>query len=81
MKLNNHRKSIRLPLFFPAQNSPILIGVVYLGLRGYSRWSLGSIWACSRTVGLEVKKCSKKAQTLPKNHLEYNLKPRWTTPI
>ena len=30
-------------------------------------------------TGLDVQKSSEKAQTLPKDHLELPLKPRWTT--
>ena len=32
-------------------------------------------------TGLEVQKCSEKAQKLPKDHLQYHLRPRWTSQI
>ena len=32
-------------------------------------------------TGLEVQKCSEKAQTLPKDHLEHHIRPRWTSQI
>ena len=32
-------------------------------------------------IGLEVQKSSEKTQTLPKDHLEHPLRPRWTTQI
>ena len=32
-------------------------------------------------IGLEVQKSSEKTQTLPKDHLEHPLRPRWTTHI
>ena len=68
-------------LLCTAQNGPILIWVVHLGLRGCSRWSLGSVWAFSEHFWTYSPKVLEKAKTLPQDHLEHPLRPRWTTQI
>ena len=45
----------------------------------------GQIWTnivrYTSLTGLEVQKCHEKAQTLPKDHLEHHLRPKWTNQI
>ena len=65
-------KKIWSPLDFNFENGDLKTIPHWIGLTFHRATGL---------TGLEVKQFSEKAQTLPKDHLEHPLRPRWTTHI